>query len=141
MKLNKFAQMHHWAGLVTDKRSSAKKKLYVLGIMEKAVTPETREIFRMALAQVLRDKNEPEVRKEAISLLACYFDWNEIEWTFWLHDRRCPQDGKTVAVYALYAQKKHEHGFYPATLIFAVAAVKDNRVFRLQTPAALKQGA
>ena len=121
----KCATMHHWAGIVTDHRNSPAKKLETLDTMSVHFDKDTRSHFLSALTQVLRDEKVTVVRKEAISLLACYFTWIEIEWTFWLHAKRRPEDAKTLAVYKLYTKNKRAHGFRPSTLIGAVIVYKE----------------
>ncbi|MEO1288008.1 MAG: hypothetical protein AAFV93_09570 [Chloroflexota bacterium] len=74
--------------------------------METIFTDTTREHFRMALCQVLRAEYTPVIRKQAMSLLATYFEWDKIEWTFWLHERRYPKDIRMLKTYERYCKTK-----------------------------------
>ncbi|MEO1645480.1 MAG: hypothetical protein AAFR67_09860, partial [Chloroflexota bacterium] len=87
--MNKFARIHHLINIATDRRSTDQEKLLAMDAMSTEFDDETREHFRMGLAHVLRDKrNKRIVRKQALSLLSIYFEWHEIEWTFYLHETR-----------------------------------------------------
>lgn len=85
---NKFAEMWRLTNKLQSRYADIPKKVKVMKEMAKLADAETKEHFRMALAEVLRSDKESDVRFHAIWLLAEHFEWREIEWTFWLHERR-----------------------------------------------------
>jgi Fe-S-cluster formation regulator IscX/YfhJ len=97
-RMVKFDKMHFWAGILTDHKHKPKKKLDAMNQMIGAQDADTRDIFRAALTQVLR--------QEAIKQLGIFFSWGEIEWTWWLHYKRRPEDTEILTVYEWYAQNK-----------------------------------
>jgi hypothetical protein len=107
-KGNKFAQMWEYSNILTKPyyrdatprqvQKLMNRKLDTLTRMATHVDSQTYEHFRMALTEVLRIEPEQEVRREAIYMLARHFSWNEIEWTFWLHGTRRPEDQYALIV-------------------------------------------
>lgn len=102
----KFSKMHYWSGILTDHRNKPKDKLAAMKAMIAAQDSDTRDHLRAALTQVLRDEKNTKVRHEAIEQLGIYFSWSEIEWTWFLHYKRRPEDTETLTVYEWYAQHK-----------------------------------
>jgi hypothetical protein len=124
MKLNKFAQMHLWADILTDNRNGAKKKLEVMQKMILAFDADTRDHFRAALTEVLRSEKIASVRHEAIKQLGIYFSWSELEWTWWLHYKRFGHaDTEILSTWEWYVQNKKLNGFLDAKLLYQ--AVKE----------------
>lgn len=105
-KSSKFSTIWYYTNILTDHKNTSNGKLFALQRMETLFDDDTREHFRMALAQVLREEKDYSVRKEALSLLGIYFQWDEIEWTFWLHQKRCPSDARLLETYEAYCKRK-----------------------------------
>lgn len=106
---SKFSRMWYWTNTALNHRRGKGEKLQAIEVMSIIFDEDTREHFRMALTQVLREEKSYAVRKQAASLLAAYFDWDEIEWTFWLHEKRRPEDVYFLETYQLYCQTKRFH--------------------------------
>jgi hypothetical protein len=105
-RMHKFGQMHQWAGVLTDHRNTPKQKMDAINQMISAHDMDTRDHFRAALTEVLRSEKTAKVRQEAIKQLGIFFSWSEIEWTWWLHYKRRPEDTTQLTVYEWYAQNK-----------------------------------
>lgn len=101
-KATKFSEIWDLTNIATDYTLSVKKRLSALDQMSIQFDDDTRDHFRMTLTQVLRDDYSATVRKEAIVLLATYFKWDEIEWTFWCHQKRTPKDSSLLNLYGDY---------------------------------------
>lgn len=90
---SQFSTMWHWTNIATDTdpRTSYKHKIVAINNMWDAVTSETMEHFLSALREVLRSAQSHEdfsVRMKSIELLAQYSNWEDLEWTLWLHEKR-----------------------------------------------------
>lgn len=116
--LSKFAQMwectneicfHFNHPVNSDKLEThlARKKQALLAI-QKLVDADTKEHFRTTLTEVLRSERYQQIRKEAIWMLAKYFSWNEIEYTFDLHHTRQPRDSYILIAAMNWCQSKHK---------------------------------
>lgn len=121
----KFSKMHHWAGILTDHRNKPKEKLAAMNAMISAQDAQTRDHFRAALTQVLRDERDAKVRQEAIKQLGIYFTWSEIEWSWWLHYKRRPEDVEFLTIYEWYAQNKTLNRLDANLLLRAVKEMAD----------------
>ncbi len=114
MQLSKYAQMWEWTNIATEHRYKPKEKFKAIAQMALAFDDDTREHFRMALAQVLREERCRWLRKYVIQIMGVYFTWDEIEWTFWLHGEREPED-----IYWLNMSSKYAKGIYGQTIMLS----------------------
>jgi hypothetical protein len=105
-RMKKFGSMHHWSDVLTTHHNSVKEKLNALNAMIAAQDSETRHVLLSALTEVLRSEKIAKVRRKAIEALGIYFTWSEIEWTWFLHYKRRPEDTETLTIYEWYAQHK-----------------------------------
>lgn len=117
--MNKFAQMWDYTNILHDHRNNGPKKLEAMQQMIFLLDAKTRDHFRAALTQVLRDERNATVRQEAIKQLGMYFTWSEIEWSWWLHEKRCPGDIQILSTYENYAKRKKADGL-DAKLLYTI---------------------
>jgi hypothetical protein len=117
--MNKFVEMWDYTNILHDHRNKEDKKLAAMQQMIFLLDAQTRDHFRAALAQVLRDERNPSVRHEAIKQLGLYFKWGELDMTWWLHTKRCPQDTKLLNTYEDYAKRKKDNGL-DAKLLYTI---------------------
>jgi hypothetical protein len=129
-KNNKFAQMWDLTNIVLHWRKSTDTKRNALKQMIALVDADTKDHFRMTLCQILRQEPNQEIRKEAIYLLAQHFSWSEIEWSFWLHEKRQPNDVYVLIAAEAWCNSKHKddkslhEAVATSTLLFLKDAIR-----------------
>lgn len=109
INLDTIAKIHHKTNLLTYASTSEDLALTLLLELENfflANDALIKEKLFYALVACLRESRHKSARREAISLLAHYFDWEEIEWSFWLHGERNPEDIDYMDIAENYCKTK-----------------------------------